>query len=349
MAENKKLNHWIDSDKLRKRFWANANDLGLSKEQVYEALEVESIHGYEGTHLEAEAAIRQFVMFEGRGNVSDQLERETEVEQVEQSVFPDIDGMTGDPDDQPLDGEVGDEGYEQDWGESNTGLDGSMLAELARPFPLEVHSFKPGATYQDKCLALAYADTRAYIDRLNAVVGGNWSDKLEAVAPDGSVMLCRLTISYTERSDVGEKEPNDRNTATSAAAQAFKRACAKFGLGRYLYDLPQEWVEYDDKKKRITPKGQNHLNEMLKAYLAKHGAPQKPKKRIAPTLAARMTTTKGTSLGTLNAEQLEMIVNNADKPDVGPERAEAAQVLIDWLVLNASPTDTYNQRMGVKS
>jgi hypothetical protein len=42
---------------------------------------------------------------------------------------------------------------------------------------------------------------------------------------------------------VGEAEKGDPNQATSAAMQAFKRACAAFGLGRYLYtDLPQLWV-----------------------------------------------------------------------------------------------------------
>jgi hypothetical protein len=46
------------------------------------------------------------------------------------------------------------------------------------------------------------------------------------------------------REDVGEAEKGDPNQATSAAMQAFKRACAAFGLGRYLYtDLPQLWVE----------------------------------------------------------------------------------------------------------
>ncbi|NWG19129.1 MAG: hypothetical protein HXY39_02275 [Chloroflexi bacterium] len=38
--------------------------------------------------------------------------------------------------------------------------------------------------------------------------------------------------------------------------QAFKRACALFGLGRYLYHLPQVWVEYDDDKRSfVDPAG----------------------------------------------------------------------------------------------
>ena len=34
---------------------------------------------------------------------------------------------------------------------------------------------------------------------------------------------------------------------TSAEAQAFKRACSCFGLGRYFYDFDAPWVDIDDK------------------------------------------------------------------------------------------------------
>jgi hypothetical protein len=36
-------------------------------------------------------------------------------------------------------------------------------------------------------------------------------------------------------SATGEEWADDENAGTSAEAQAFKRACAYFGLGRYLY------------------------------------------------------------------------------------------------------------------
>ena len=34
---------------------------------------------------------------------------------------------------------------------------------------------------------------------------------------------------------------------TSAEAQAFKRACCCFGLGRYFYDFDAPWVDIDEK------------------------------------------------------------------------------------------------------
>ena len=69
--------------------------------------------------------------------------------------------------------------------------------------------------------------------------------------PGGTGLICRLTILGRVREDVGEARAEDANTMTSAAAQAFKRACAKFGLGRYLYHLPQTWAPYDEAKRQI--------------------------------------------------------------------------------------------------
>lgn len=128
-----------------------------------------------------------------------------------------------------------------------------MMEALAQPFPVEAIQWKPGATNQDKTrgLALAYVDLRHYIDRLNEVAGPDWSDDYEVQA-GGTVVLCRLTIAGVTRADVGEASSNDENTATSALAQAYKRACVKFGLGAYLYRLPRMWVEYDAQRKGFT-------------------------------------------------------------------------------------------------
>ena len=132
-------------------------------------------------------------------------------------------------------------------------LSKEMMEALAQPFPAEVIQWKPGATNGEKTrgLALAYVDLRHYIDRLNEVAGPDWSDDYE-VQVQGTVVLCRLTICGVTRADVGEAPPNDENTATTALAQAFKRACVKFGLGAFLYRLPRMWVEYDAQRKCFT-------------------------------------------------------------------------------------------------
>lgn len=120
---------------------------------------------------------------------------------------------------------------------------------LCLPFPPEVIELKPGAVSEEKkrVLALAYVDARHYQARLDAVVSPEgW---MVTYKPWGErAVICALTVLGVTREDVGEAEKTDPNQATSAAMQAFKRACAAFGLGRYLYtELPTAWVEAEQR------------------------------------------------------------------------------------------------------
>jgi hypothetical protein len=139
-----------------------------------------------------------------------------------------------------------------------------VMDELRKPFDPEQVSWKPQAISRDKsrALALAYADARAYQDRLNEVVGDDWSDDYE-VLNGGGVVLCHLTVGGVTRSDIGEADPHEANTATSALAQAFKRAAVKFGVGRYLYDLPKMWVDWDPERRRFTQRAERDLRAAL--------------------------------------------------------------------------------------
>lgn len=137
-----------------------------------------------------------------------------------------------------------------------------LMDELAEPFDAERIAWKPQAVSGSRALAIAYADARTYQDRLNEAVRAEWSDDYE-VLDDGAVVLCRLTIYGVTRSDIGEAPKNDQNTATSALVQAFKRASVKFGVGRYLYDLPKKWVDYDPQGKCFTRKARRELRDSL--------------------------------------------------------------------------------------
>src|SRR5437016_12137180 len=61
------------------------------------------------------------------------------------------------------------------------------------------------------------------------------------------VVICQLTIHGLGcHSSTGEEWATDENAATTAEAQAFKRACACFGLGAYLYYFFRGlWVDLD--------------------------------------------------------------------------------------------------------
>ena len=121
---------------------------------------------------------------------------------------------------------------------------------LSKPFPVSVIKWRAGATTKDKskAQALAYADARVYEDRLNEVIGADWSVTFR---PWGDKIICDLTILGVTRSSTGESGGDRFSQGTSAEAQAFKRACSKFTLGRYLYDLPVYWVAFDSQKKQL--------------------------------------------------------------------------------------------------
>ena len=127
-----------------------------------------------------------------------------------------------------------------------------VARDLARPFEIWQIELKPGAltSEKDRALALPYVDLRAYQDRLDEVVGiEGWSVEYRQIG--NSAMVCRLTVLGHTREDVGEPSEDGGNPATEALAQAFKRACSAFGLGRYLYILPRLWADYDPRKKQF--------------------------------------------------------------------------------------------------
>ena len=152
----------------------------------------------------------------------------------------------------------------------------AVLAELAQPFDPAAVEFKAGATTQDKAraLALAYVDSRVYQARLDAVTLDWRNEYTREYAGDRVIITCALTVAGVTRQAIGESlQANARhdgstvieeNAATSAEAQAFKRACSAFGLGRYLYSVTQVWAEYDPQRRQFTPAAVQALREMLR-------------------------------------------------------------------------------------
>lgn len=132
-----------------------------------------------------------------------------------------------------------------------TTVDWTILQkELAKPFPGEAIFWRAGAQSRDKkrAQALAYAEARVYEDRLNEVCSSNWSVSFKPWGDNR--IICELSIYGVSRASTGE-ENDSFAPGTAAEAQAFKRACSKFGLGRYLYDIPIQWVDFDAEKGRL--------------------------------------------------------------------------------------------------
>ena len=133
----------------------------------------------------------------------------------------------------------------------------SLAAALSSPFEPREIKFKPQMVKNNRALAMAYIDARLIQDRLDEVLGvENWQDQYD-ILTDGSVM-CRLRIRlggrWITKSDVGSpsEQPDSGDRLKAAFSDALKRAAVKFGIGRYLYRLPAQWVDYDPVKKQLT-------------------------------------------------------------------------------------------------
>ena len=143
-------------------------------------------------------------------------------------------------------------------------LDWKWIGEqLARPFAAHHIRLKPGKVAGNgQALALWYIDARAVMDRLDAVVGPeNWEFTWSAIPADGRVVVQgKLTICGITKSDVGEAKGEDEPWK-SGVSDAFKRTAVQFGIGRFLYRLPQTWWPYDTDGRKFQQL--DELNEMV--------------------------------------------------------------------------------------
>lgn len=119
-----------------------------------------------------------------------------------------------------------------------------QIAALRAPFPAEEIHWRAGATNKEgnRALALAYIDARAVMDRLDEVIGPTgWADTYEewkAGAVKAGIGICNE--EWVWKYD-GADDTNFEATK-GGFSDAFKRAAVKWGIGRYLYQLPRVWV-----------------------------------------------------------------------------------------------------------
>lgn len=152
------------------------------------------------------------------------------------------------------------------------------LEDLKKPFPVERISWRVGSTnekkdYQTKKviqkatkgIALAYIDARDVMDRLDEVVGAsNWQCKYESV---NGVMMCSIGIYIGDQfiwkcNGAGETAVEGEKGACS---DAFKRAAVLWGIGRYLYEVENVWLDLNEYKKFKNPNDPKLKAALLKA------------------------------------------------------------------------------------
>ena len=123
---------------------------------------------------------------------------------------------------------------------------------LLAPFPEDEVEFLPRASTNGRALALPYIDARSVMRRLDAVVGpGNWSFDFEVLTPDCKRVKGKLTVLGITKCDAGEAMAEEE-ALKAAVSDAVKRCAVHFGIGRYLYYLPQVWANFDSQKRRFS-------------------------------------------------------------------------------------------------
>lgn len=228
-----------------------------------------------------------------------------------------------------------------------------LLARLAEPFEPKHLTWKPGATKADKCMALAYADLRAYMERLDEVVGTEWGCAYEPWGDNR--LIARLTVAGITRSSTGEfdtSEEKNGNGGTIAEAQAFKRAAAMFGLGRFLYELPSPWVDFDPQRKRITESGLADLKsryekwyaKTVAATAAKHTLPAPVPVRVVDTATGEITSPTATepAVNPLPVETPHKRMFGQLSRGFGKEANDVRPWMIERWTREATPTDARN-------
>ena len=141
-----------------------------------------------------------------------------------------------------------------------------LCADLEVPFDPKVINWRVTNTSRNGKLrgqVIPYADQRAYTDRLNELftpagwtrrynvhTSANFERSKDQKTVAKVFVTCELCITgLGMHSATGEEWSDDENAVTSAEAQAFKRSCACYGLGRYLYHFDGVWVDLDDRRR----------------------------------------------------------------------------------------------------
>ncbi len=178
---------------------------------------------------------------------------------------------------------------------------------LEQPFPPEAVQFLLKDIRQEEgkwtCLAFPYCNKRVYEDRLNALAYGEWHTPHTApyihdnklIIP-ATIILCGVT--HTDYGEAFLTVPakngtsrEDENSATEAYSQAFRRACSKFGLGRYLYNLSKMRLPYDPKYKALALSKAEQLACVEQLY-RKAGILSTPRTRPQPSTTPTPETDK---------------------------------------------------------
>ena len=117
--------------------------------------------------------------------------------------------------------------------------------KLKEPFDQEDVEFRIARVFKNnqRAVVLAYITSRAVMDRLDAIFGiDGWTD-IYQVLTNG--VVCKLSVRINDEwvSKQDTAPFTNIEALKGGFSDALKRAAVKLGIGRYLYNLPEYYVD----------------------------------------------------------------------------------------------------------
>jgi hypothetical protein len=139
-----------------------------------------------------------------------------------------------------------------------------IMDELKAPFYWADLDWRVGSTNKEKTegWALPYITNRAVQDRLDEVMGmGFWrNEKYEPFRTTGVLAGISLLIDGQWITKWDGADQTDVEATKGGFSSAMKRAAAQWGIGRYIYHLPQFWVALEQRGRSTVIKGEPPLH-----------------------------------------------------------------------------------------
>lgn len=169
-----------------------------------------------------------------------------------------------------------------------------IMKMLQEPFPPEDIEWRVGSTNGDKTkgIALAYVTNRAIMNRLDTIFGPfGWKNEFREWKNNSQ--LCGISVLFNGEWITKWDGADDSQTEAvkGGLSDAMKRAGYQWGIGRYLYNLENQWVPIEPAGKSYKLKQEPRLPAWALPEGYTYDKPSKPtepakvtKSTLAPNL-----------------------------------------------------------------
>lgn len=204
----------------------------------------------------------------------------------------------------------------------------TIFDELKAPFAHSDIDWRIGQAGKNRngywAKVLAYLTSRSVMDRLDSVLGPqNWRTEYVGAPndPEHKSLICTLYLridgEWIGKSDGASN--SDIEPVKGGISDSFKRAAVQWGIGRYLYDLGENWATITEQKEQ----GSHYANCKIKVDGKEEWAsfywhpPRLPDWALPP--ATKPNPTAGLPPGVTTADKVPPPKNK--KPSAPPQKS----------------------------